>query len=313
MGEYHTMTEHLATGQDHFGNLSFGNAFHTFENSPWTQVSNLTPTIEWDMMAQAMVQNDEEDDDVIVLGETSERESTLWPTVREVSDAELKLTLKYRSNVVKCVNVNIRNGFRVCYNPGLSSDLNEGQLTFPEKDESFFGDSESKTRSKLYKLTSDILAKLQDGIEFSISGGVIFATRRCLAKLYCYSSQMHHGQDPVKLERNAPVPIYDYNRFEDSLKEFLINQFDPEGIRTTFPKPKIFVSCAQAWKPMHDLDHILNEMGASIQPTPLNDCLVTMEIVPLKAIDFIMSVSDSRENTESVTMSLNSDHLQISN
>ncbi|XP_071959414.1 uncharacterized protein [Antedon mediterranea] len=258
-------------------------------------------------------EEDDDDDDVIAISNPVAQRRPVRKTIREALPSELKITLKYRKKEVKCVDVDISNGFRVGYGVVLDTS---NVLTFPtvcvpniqnEADR-----YEKEASMKEYKLRKTVLENLENGVEFSISNGIIYATRRCRAKVFCFSTQQHNGQDPVKLQQGVPLKIFDYNSFDDTLREFYLNQIGANSIATSFLKPKIFFSFAQGWKPMHDRDYVLRRLGDLVQPTSLNDCLVTMEIVPLRAVDFIMGLPESRDVAESITMSLKQDYLQIS-
>ncbi|XP_033113128.1 uncharacterized protein LOC117113798 [Anneissia japonica] len=207
------------------------------------------------------------------------------------TEREMDITIRYRAeNVVK---------ERVC-NSGCciyskSPQPGHEHLTPIELPDSHEVDFKVlKPKEKQMELTNTVIENMFKGltIEYVQSERSIYVTRYCKGMVFCYSTQFHIGQPPIKLEREKRFKIFDYNKFDYDFTQWYKGDY-LQGSRMPIQKPEIFFSVAQKWQPL--TSGLEDNSQSSVEDSlVLDDCLVNIIVRPVRANEYIEAVDKNK-------------------
>ncbi|XP_033113160.1 uncharacterized protein LOC117113824 isoform X1 [Anneissia japonica] len=224
------------------------------------------------------------------------------------TEAQVQITVRYQSTEIFNKNEDCSDGCCVFYKNHTCKDAKLVRLDLP-----YAGDNDDDKRRKEIECTNRLLKGMENGLllEYDTKDECIYAKRRCRTVVYYHSSQYHANDDPVKIETNQKVKLFDYPAFQRQFWSWLSQNFGRrKDNRESFKRHKIFFSFGQTWQPYLERHKELGEDRP--QPTSLHTRLISMVVVPLKAKEMVMATEEGRESSETISMGLNQNFIFVS-
>ncbi|XP_071958141.1 uncharacterized protein [Antedon mediterranea] len=211
------------------------------------------------------------------------------------TEAQVQINLKYRSTEIKSQILDCSTGCCIyCQEHSCEHEPSRKLVELPL--------SNDDAGRKETKLTNRLLIGMKHGLLLEYVDGCLYAKRRCSTVIYYHSSQYHINHDPIKIEKDQRVIIFDYPAFKNQFISWYTLKLTKSDIEP-FKRHKIFFSFGQRWQPYLEKH---KEMGESRpQPTTLDSCLVSMSLVPLNAKEMVMDTEAGRNGSETISMGLN--------
>ncbi|XP_071959100.1 interferon regulatory factor 4-like [Antedon mediterranea] len=219
----------------------------------------------------------------------------------QFTQAQVQINLKYRSTEIKSQILDCSTGCCIyCQEHSCEHAPSRLIVELPLRNEDEGGIET--------KLTNRLLIGMKKGflVEYAAEG--LYAKRRCDTPIYYHSSQYHINHDPMKIEKDQWVKIFDYPAFKNQFISWYTRKLIKSDIEP-FKRHKIFFSFGQRWQPYLEKHE---EMGENRpQPTALDSCLVSMSLVPLNAKEIVMATEAGRNCSETISMGLNQNFLSF--